>query len=320
MQKKPTGKKHQKGDSVPSKTLYHPGFVNGLELLLWPYREKISIDPEHPLSTEGIRMDALVIKKDPSLEISSDICRAFRTHNIIEYKRSDDALNIDVIAKLMAYAHLYKSQGKTVNAIPYEEVSATIYRHALPKKVFRKLREYHATIIEKHPGVYSVDGFAPFPVQVLVGKQLDTKEYAMFKVLRKGASDEEIRSFKDMTVQVKDTAFQKIVDAIYQVSVNANKETYYRLQKEDPAMCEALKDLMEDYIEEEVVKRTTDRLNEAENRVSEAENRRIEDIISVYHDDLKLSPEEIIRKVTDRFGFDPETAKKHVVRVLQSYT
>ena len=85
-------------------------------------------------------------------------------------------------------------------------------------------------------------------------------------------------------------------------------------------MCEALKDRMEDYIEEEVVKRTTDRLNEAENRVSEAENRRIEDIISVYHDDLKLSPEEIIRKVTDRFGFDPETAKKHVVRVLQSYT
>ena len=74
-------------------------------------------------------------------------------------------------------------------------------------------------------------------------------------------------------------------------------------------MCEALKDLMEDYIEEEVVKRTTDRLNEAENR-------RIEDILSVYHDDLKLSPEEIIRKVTDRFDFDPETAKKHVARVL----
>ena len=65
-------------------------------------------------------------------------------------------------------------------------------------------------------------------------------------------------------------------------------------------------------IEEEVVKRTTDRLNEAENR-------RIEDIISVYHDDLKLSPEEIIRKVADRFGFDPKTAKKHVERVLQSY-
>ena len=153
-------------------------------------------------------------------------------------------------------------------------------------------------------------------MQVLVGKQLDMKEYSMFKVLRKGASDEATRSFKDMTVQVKDTAFQKIVDAIYQVSVNANKETYYRLQKEDPAMCEALKDLMEDYIEEEVVKRTTDRLNEAENRVAESENRRIEDILSVYHDDLKLSPEEIIRKVTDRFDFDPETAKKHVARVL----
>ena len=46
----------------------------------------------------------------------------------------------------------------------------------------------------------------------------------------------------------------------------------------------------------------------------------LKDLMADYHDDLKLSPEEIIRKFTDRFGFDPETAKKHVVRVLQSYT
>ena len=38
---------------------YHPGFVGGLGVLLWDYREMIDIVPEKWLSTEGIRMDVL---------------------------------------------------------------------------------------------------------------------------------------------------------------------------------------------------------------------------------------------------------------------
>ena len=96
---------------------YHPGFVGGLGLLLWDYREMIDILPEKWLSTEGIRMDVLILKKDPSAVIDNDMCHIFRGHNILEYKRPEDELSIDVFAKVMAYAYLYKSQGKPIDAI-----------------------------------------------------------------------------------------------------------------------------------------------------------------------------------------------------------
>ena len=90
----------------------------------------LTIEPEKWLSTEGIRMDVLILKKDPSLVLDFDIGRIFRGHNIMEYKRPDDKLNIDVFAKVMAYSNLYKSQGIPADSIRYNDISATIYRHA----------------------------------------------------------------------------------------------------------------------------------------------------------------------------------------------
>ena len=41
-------------------------------------------------------------------------------------------------------------------------------------------------------------------------------------------------------------ADRRSVDNILQISVSVNKETYARLRKEDPDMCEALRELMKD--------------------------------------------------------------------------
>ena len=196
-------------------------------------------------------MDVLILKKDPSVDLDFDIGRIFKGHNILEYKRPDDKLNIDVFAKVMAYANLYKSQGIPVNAISYNDISATLFRHSYPRDAFQQLKEHGAVIEEKYPGVYYVMGMSPFPIQILVGRQLDPKEYAMFRVIRSGASDDEIRNFKNMAIRNRDAAYQKSVDNVFQVSVSANRESYARLMKEDPEMCEALRDLMkEDFIKE----------------------------------------------------------------------
>ena len=42
---------------------YHPGFVGGMELLLWSYRESLHIEEEHYLSREPLRIDLLIVKK-----------------------------------------------------------------------------------------------------------------------------------------------------------------------------------------------------------------------------------------------------------------
>ena len=235
-----------KRKTLANKTNYHAAFLSSLEILFWQYREQITIVPEKILNVEGIRIDLLLIKKEPSLEIDSDIARIFREHNIIEYKSFDDALNIDVFAKVMAYAYLYKSQGPKANAIPFSSMCATIYRHRYPRNAFRALKFYGAVIENPYPGVYYVKGLNPFPVQILVGKELDPYEYSMFRILLPNAFDDDIRRFKDIAMQNNNAAYHKSVDNILQISVSVNKETYARLRKEDPDMCEALRELMKD--------------------------------------------------------------------------
>ena len=241
---------HKKSDSkrktLSNKTNYHAAFLSSLEILFWQYREQITMVPEKILNVEGIRIDILLIKKEPSLEIDSDIARIFREHNIIEYKSFDDALNIDVFAKVMAYAYLYKSQGPKANAIPFSSMCATIYRHRYPRNAFRALKFYGAVIENPYPGVYYVKGLNPFPVQILVGKELDPYEYSMFRILLPNAFDDDIRRFKDIAMQNNNAAYHKSVDNILQISVSVNQETYARLRKEDPDMCEALRELMKD--------------------------------------------------------------------------
>ena len=255
-------------------------------------------------------MDVLILKKDPSLVLDFDIGRIFRGHNILEYKRPDDKLNIDVFAKVMAYSNLYKSQGIPADSIKYNDISATIYRHAYPRDAFQQLKKHGAEIEEKYPGVYYVTGLSPFPIQILVGRQLDPKEYAMFRVLTPGASDDDIRSFKDIAVRNRDAAYQKSVDNIYQVSVSANKESYARLVKEDPEMCEALRDLMR----EEFIK--TEAIAEARGEARGRETGEIIGAVKLYRDDMNLLPSEIITKIMTRFGLERAAAEKYVEEAL----
>lgn len=91
---------------------------------------------------------------------------------------------------------------------------------------------------------------APFAIQILVGRELSPDEYSMFRVLLPNAFDDDIRRFKNIALQIHDADYQKSVDNIFQVSVSLNRETYARLRKEEPDMCEALRELMKDEFDE----------------------------------------------------------------------
>ena len=41
-------------------------------------------------------------------------------------------------------------------------------------------------------------------------------------------------------------------DAVMNISINANKEVYNKIRKENPFMCQALRELMKDEIQEEI--------------------------------------------------------------------
>lgn len=75
-----------------------------------------------------------------------------RKHNIIEYKGPNDQLSIDTLYKILGYACLYKSFGNTVNAIPMQDITVSIFREAFPQELFRLLRSENYTIEERYMG------------------------------------------------------------------------------------------------------------------------------------------------------------------------
>lgn len=291
---------------MEDKIKYHPGFVGGLGVLLWDYREMIDIVPEKWLRTEGIRMDVLILKKDPAVTLKNDMCSIFRGHNILEYKRPEGELSIDVFAKAMAYTYLYKSLGKPIDSISLTDLTMTLYRHKYPRQLFGKLTEIGLQVIRKAAGIYYVEGAAVFPVQVIVGSELEPKEFAMFRVLAPEATWQDLTNFNEIAFLRGDAAYKRYVDSIFQVSVSANRQLYDQMTREDKKMCEALKDLLkEDFAAAEA-------MAEARGKASG----KIEGVIQLYHEEMGLAPQEIVVRIMSRFSLDEETAQKYVENTL----
>ena len=115
------------------------------------------------------------------------------------------------------------------------------------------------------------------------------------------ASDDDIRNFKDIALMIDDAAYLKSADNVFQVSISANEESYARLYKEDPEMCEAMRRLMkDDFIKER-------KAGEASGEIKGA--------IKTYRRIGKL-PTEIIWLIKADYDLKQEVAEKYVEETL----
>lgn len=188
--------------------------------------------------------------------------RIFRRHNVIEYKSPDDGMTIDDFFKTRGYAYLYKGLGEKVEQIPLEELTISLFRATVPKQLFNKLAGY-GYLIEKHvSGIYYVQGLA-IPAQIIVTSELESQNHESLKVLSKSAEKEDIQKFTEMAKNFKEPGDKEKADAVLQVSVAANKEKYDEVRR-STGMCEALRELMKDEIEEELKKNREKSLEEGE--------------------------------------------------------
>ena len=55
-----------------------------------------------------------------------------------------------------------------------------------------------------------------------------------------------------MTSNFTEPIDKENADAVMHVSINANREVYNKIREENPFMCQALRELMEDEIQEEI--------------------------------------------------------------------
>ena len=234
------------------KLQWHPAFCAATELELRQDLDVLELIPEYNLSKKPLQIDLVIIKKmDWKRTLQNEIGHIMRGHNILEYKGPGDELTIDSFFKVIGYASLYKAQGIAVNKIPASEVTVSFFRNVYPKALFLELKKEGYILKKMYPGIYYVRGKVPFPVQVVVTSQLERKAHCSLRVLTTQVEMQDAELFLEQIHYLESKNERSNIDSVLQVSVNANKQVYSLLRRQNE-MCEALRELMKDEIEKEL--------------------------------------------------------------------
>ena len=234
-----------------SKIQWHPAFCGATEWELKDNKNDLIFEREYNLSKKPLQMDMLVIKKQAGSTIKNEIGKIFRGHNIIEFKGEGDSLSIDDFYKVLGYACIYKSLGDRVNKIASEDISITIIRNSYPMELFKILKSSGINVENAYAGIYYLTGNILFPIQIIVARELDSDKHSSLRILTSNAEEKDIRKFLTDARLASNPGDLHNIDAVLQVSVTANRQTYDKVRGDD-TMCQALRELMKDEIEKEV--------------------------------------------------------------------
>jgi hypothetical protein len=232
----------------PDEIEWHPAFYAAAELELKDNMDELKFEREYNLSKEPLRID-LLIQKDGARTIKNEIGHIMRKYNIIEYKSPRDKMSIDDFYKTLGYACLYKGYGSTVNTIPKNELTVSMFRVSHPRKMFEDLNLSGHRIEKKYPGIYYVTDGLPFPVQVVVIRELDFETHSSLRILTDKVDIKDVRLFLKQARKMNAPGDRNNIDAVLKASVAANFELYEEVRR-DSVMCDALRELMKDEIEE----------------------------------------------------------------------
>lgn len=276
------------------KLQWHPAFCAATELELRQDLDVLELIPEYNLSKKPLQIDLVIIKKmDWKRTLQNEIGHIMRGHNILEYKGPGDELTIDSFFKVIGYASLYKAQGIAVNKIPASEVTVSFFRNAYPKALFLELKKEGYILKKMYPGIYYVRGKVPFPVQVVVTSQLERKAHCSLRVLTTQVEMQDVELFLEQIHYLESKNERSNIDSVLQVSVNANKQVYSLLRRQNE-MCEALRELMKDEIEKEL-----------ENKLEQGEKLQlIRQVIK------KLQKGNSVEETSDMLEEEPENIRK----------
>ena len=231
-----------------AKLQWHPAFVAAMDLEFEHNRADLIFEKEYNLNTKPLEIDLLVIKKESSAKIASEIGTLFKGHNIIEYKSPEDHLDIDTFYKTLAYACLYKSYGKAVDAIKAGDITISIIREIRPVALFRYFKNRGWSISQPYSGIYYVDVVNWFPVQIVVTNELDWDIHGWLKALSPNLKKDDFRKLLDKRNHTTDKSDRELIDSILEVSFGANREIVEELIG-DESMYETLMEIMEPQIQ-----------------------------------------------------------------------
>ena len=242
-------KNQQENQKKSQKLQWHPAFCSALRLELLEDAENLEFTDEFQLTEKPLQIDCTVVKVKRDCKIKNEIGKIFRKHNIFEYKSPMDELNIDTFYKAVAYACLYKVLPNHVNEIPAEEITITLIRDRKPVKLMQELEKSGYECKKETVGIYYVSGVM-FPVQIIASSELDVDMHVQLKALTNHLEESLMRQYL-LRVSAFSEREKNLADVVLQVIVNSNMEKVQKWKGSERIMCEALRVLMADELNEE---------------------------------------------------------------------
>ena len=232
------------------KLQWHPAFCAAARLEFGEDREVLEFFSEYNLSRKPLQIDLLIVEKNGNVKLKNQIGHIFRQNNIIEYKCPGDAMSIDDFYKTVGYACMYKALGERVDAIHADELTISMVREAYPAGMVSMLRAQGIEIEKVYDGIYYLRNFF-IPAQIVVTKELAPEQHNSLRVLSRNADKKDVETFVRTAESYIGKSEKSDADAVLQVSMSANYELYEKVRREN-TMCEALRRLMKDEIEETI--------------------------------------------------------------------
>lgn len=151
------------------------------------WKDALTFETEHQLTTEPLRIDVLIIKKKKDVAIKKNIAQIFRANNVIEYKSPSDRVTVEDYHKTQCYSRLYAS----LNKVDIADMSVTVALTRHPRKLLGFLKSRY-TVENVQSGIYLVNGDTS-PTQILVSEELPEEDNFWLTNLRNDLTEEQIR-------------------------------------------------------------------------------------------------------------------------------
>ena len=225
---------------------WHPAFFAGLQIEFAEEAKLLTFENEHQLSKKPLEIDVLIVKKNAEVQIKKNIGRIFRKYNIFEYKSPEDYLSIDDFYKVYGYANLYKSDTPRVDLIKSDEITISFVCEKRPEKLLKHLRqERQLDIMRVEEGIYYIEG-AYFPIQLLVTAELSRESNFWLRNLTNRLKEH--REVNELVTEYEKNRQNDLYKAMMNLIIRANETLFEEVKGGD--MCEALRELFKDEIEE----------------------------------------------------------------------
>ena len=255
-----------------TKIQWHPAFIAAMNLEMADCRDSLRFDREYNLNVKPLVIDLLITKNQTDISINNEIGCIFRGHNIVEYKDPVDSLNIDVFFKTEGYACLYKSYGKTVDAIAENDITMTFVRENKPSGLFAYFQEHGYQVSNPFKGVYYITGNILFPAQIVVTKELKPKLHVWLRALSGKLEKQDLQNLLEHMRQLTGKMDREYAEAVLEVAFRAN----IQILKEwmgDVSMSKELLEIVKPIIEPQILLREQTAL---EKGIQEGIEKRIE--------------------------------------------